>query len=155
MVDSSKQAIDQSFIHSINQAETRNTGGRCVTKADRERAGESGGRERETERQITHTHTHGAHTNDKHSQGDEIKILSRRLGTRDVAIGDLRLVMVRRNSNGLRGRLGRHSGGQDVLRQAKRVLDLETWRACAHVHATNAHARGGRPVVSEGSSGRV
>lgn len=103
-------------------------------------------------------HTHGAHTNDKHSQGDEIKILDRRLGIWDVAIGDSRLVIVRRNSSGLRGRLGRHSGGWDVLRHPKRVLDLETWKACAHVHATNAtdaHARGGRPVVSEGSNGRV
>lgn len=78
------------------------------------------GRERASE---TNTHA-GAHTNDKHAQGDEIKILGRRLGGWDVAIGGLGLVIVRRDS-GLRGRLGRHSGGRVLLRaRTQRVLRM-------------------------------
>lgn len=112
-VYSSKQAIN----HSINQAETRDTGRRCTTTAGR-------GRERESERQ---THTHGAHTNDKHAQGDEIKILGGRL------------VIVGRDTR-LRGRLGRHDGGGWVWTEARNASWNWTWTwvgvcACARVHA--------------------
>lgn len=88
----------------------------------------------------THTESKGVlqHTNDKHAQGDEIKILGGPVGGWDVAIGGLRLVIVRRDS-GLRGRLGRHSwlaGGRVLLRHATRLgLGLGAWRgdvcACA------------------------
>lgn len=93
------------------------------------------------------------HTNDKHAQGDEIKILGERLGGWEVAIGGLRLVRVRRDS-GLRGRLGRHSlaGGRASVAQARNNASWAAswaWGACTMQCTAGGGGEGGS------SSGRL
>jgi hypothetical protein len=111
--------------------------------------GKTGGEER------GQTHTEWCictHTNDKHAQGDKIKILGRRLGRWGwgLAIGGLRLVVVRRDSSGrLRGQVGRHGGRRECVLESKQDaswtgLERDREGPCAQwVQArVSAHARG-------------
>lgn len=129
---------------------------------DEDRPGERG-RQTHTPHIYTHVSSEGVlqHTNDKHAQGDEIKILGGRPGGWDVAIGGLRLVTVRRDS-GLRGRLGRHSWRGGCCSGTQNASWAASWAwawglagdVCACACTMQCTAGGGNEGEG-GSSGRL